>query len=54
MTNIEQELTKIEIQEYLKETSKKIATEIKKGFPNVENVIVRIDIHVDVPGGNRK
>lgn len=47
MTNIDQFLTQIEIQEYLKAESKKIAEDIKKGFPNIEDVIVVINIQVN-------
>jgi len=47
MTNIEQLLTRIEIQEYLKEESKNIADNLKKGFPNIEDVIVVINIQVN-------
>jgi len=47
MSNIEQELTKIEVTEYLKETSKKIAEDLTKGFPNIKDVLVIINIQVN-------
>jgi len=47
MSNIEQILTRIEVTEYLKETSKKIAEDLTKSFPNINDVIVVINIRVN-------